>query len=82
LNWNEELVFTADENNSCYCWDARTGQQMQRITGHTNVIRWVACSPIDNSIITCSSDFRARYWVDDLVNKMKIIRTNFFFFLI
>jgi len=63
---NEDYIFGSDENSfAVIIWDSRTGEQLQRLTGHNNVVRFVATSPVDTSIMTCSDDHRARFWADD-----------------
>jgi len=66
LSCNEDVIFGSDENSyAVILWDSRTGELLQRLTGHNNVVRYVATSPLDTSILTCSDDHRARYWADD-----------------
>jgi cleavage stimulation factor subunit 1 len=63
FNYNEDMIFGSDEKaNSALVWDSRSGELRQRLTGHNNLVRWIASSPVDNAIITCSDDHRARYW--------------------
>lgn len=87
FSYNEDLIFSSDENAmAAVIWDSRTGELMQRLTGHNNVVRsvfvnfrfvlcanlhfrYVATSPTDTSIVTCSDDHRARFWDDDNVKK-------------
>eukprot|EP01089_Gocevia_fonbrunei_P017813 TRINITY_DN5895_c0_g1_i2.p1 TRINITY_DN5895_c0_g1~~TRINITY_DN5895_c0_g1_i2.p1 ORF type:complete len:400 (+),score=79.99 TRINITY_DN5895_c0_g1_i2:169-1368(+) len=64
FNWNEDFVISSDEGSaSSVVWDTRTGEQVQRLTGHNNIIRWISASPVENAVITCSDDHRARFWV-------------------
>jgi len=66
FNYNEDFVLAPDELQMCVViWDARTGEIAQKLTGHNNLIKWVATSAVDNSIMTCSNDHRARFWTDD-----------------
>jgi cleavage stimulation factor subunit 1 len=46
-------------------WDVRTGEVLQRLSGHTNVVSWVVSSPVEPALMTCSNDHRARFWFDD-----------------
>lgn len=38
-------------------------------TNSLKFIRFIATSPVDTSIVTCSDDHRARFWDDDNVKK-------------
>lgn len=41
FSYNEDLVFGSDENAmAAVIWDSRTGDQLQRLTGHNNVVRY------------------------------------------
>ena len=51
--------------HSVVVWDIRTGEVLQRLSGHTNVVSWVASSPVEPALMTCSNDHRARFWFDD-----------------
>ncbi|KAL6064501.1 Cleavage stimulation factor 50 kDa subunit [Balamuthia mandrillaris] len=64
FNHTEDFVLTSDEGTSeALVWDSRTGTLVQRLTGHSNHVRAIAASPVENSLMTCSDDHRARYWV-------------------
>jgi len=66
FSYNEDFIFGSDESSlAVIIWDSRTGDQLQRLTGHNNVVRYVATSPVDSCIMTCSDDHRARFWADD-----------------
>jgi len=59
----EDFVLSSDENAyAAIVWDTRSGEQVQRLTGHTNVIPWIASSPVEPVLMTCSADHRARFW--------------------
>jgi cleavage stimulation factor subunit 1 len=63
-NYREDFVIGCDENsNSAIVWDSRTGEQLSRLSGHNNMVRWVASSPTENALLTCSDDNRARFWL-------------------
>ncbi|KAG0741659.1 hypothetical protein G6F57_009320 [Rhizopus arrhizus] len=63
FSYNEGFVFIGDEaSTSVFCWDTQTGALVKKITGHNDLVRCVAASPNDNGIITCSEDYRARYY--------------------
>eukprot|EP01119_Soliformovum_irregulare_P016631 TRINITY_DN4853_c0_g1_i1.p1 TRINITY_DN4853_c0_g1~~TRINITY_DN4853_c0_g1_i1.p1 ORF type:complete len:446 (-),score=101.14 TRINITY_DN4853_c0_g1_i1:15-1352(-) len=70
FTWNEDFILSSDENGYAgVVWDTRSGDLVQRLTGHTNVVLWTASSPVENSIITCSNDHRARFWVAEPVGQ-------------
>jgi cleavage stimulation factor subunit 1 len=51
---NEDFVIGLDEvGHAALIWDTRTGDVVQRLTGHNNVIRWIAASPVEPSLLTC-----------------------------
>jgi cleavage stimulation factor subunit 1 len=63
LNYTEDFVFCSDEiTREVLIWDSRTGQQLQRWRAADNLIRCVCTAPDDNAFITCSDDFRVRYY--------------------
>lgn len=77
FNYNEDYILGSEEtptsqpgqtNSSSQhgvgvVWCSRTGEALQKLSGHTNLVSWIATSPIDNSAISCSWDHRARFWV-------------------
>jgi cleavage stimulation factor subunit 1 len=66
FNYNEEFIFGSDESGmAAVVWDSRTGDLAQRLTGHNNVVRYIATSPVENAVMTCSNDHRARFWLDE-----------------
>ncbi|MFL5804868.1 MAG: WD40 repeat domain-containing protein [Roseiflexaceae bacterium] len=48
------------------CWDAQTGQEVRRFTGHINEVSDVAFSPDGKYVLTASFDNTARLWLTDL----------------
>ncbi|KAG9289853.1 hypothetical protein G9A89_015433 [Geosiphon pyriformis] len=63
FTFNEDFVLSSDEsNNTVVCWDTRTGQLIKRFSGHASIVRCVAASPTEPGFISCSDDFRVRYW--------------------
>ncbi|CEG84454.1 hypothetical protein RMATCC62417_18256 [Rhizopus microsporus] len=63
FSFNEGFVLIGDElSTDVFCWDTQTGALVKRIPGHNNLVRCVAASPNDYGIITCSEDYRARYY--------------------
>jgi len=66
FSFNEDFILSSDEsNNACVVWDTRTGELVQRLTGHNGVVRWISASPTDPHAMTCSDDHRARFWVEE-----------------
>jgi len=66
FTYNEDFILTPDENNNaCIVFDTRSGELVQRLTGHNGIVRWIATSPIEPHAMTCSDDHRARFWVEE-----------------
>jgi WD40 repeat protein len=40
-----------------------SGDLLQRLTGHNQLLRYLASSPVENALVTCSDDSRARFWM-------------------
>lgn len=60
---NEEYIICVDEPSSAgIVYNTRSGELDKKLTGHNNVVRWIAASPTEPAIITCSDDHRARFW--------------------
>eukprot|EP01105_Mastigella_eilhardi_P019425 TRINITY_DN4567_c0_g1_i2.p1 TRINITY_DN4567_c0_g1~~TRINITY_DN4567_c0_g1_i2.p1 ORF type:complete len:432 (-),score=94.15 TRINITY_DN4567_c0_g1_i2:190-1296(-) len=65
FSWNEDFIIGSDEQNTCaVVFNSRTGAEVQHLSGHTNVVRWVTSSPVENALVTCSNDYRARFWTE------------------
>ncbi|KAF9917758.1 cleavage stimulation factor, 3' pre-RNA, subunit 1 [Linnemannia zychae] len=63
FSYNEDYVFSSDEsNNTVVCWDSRSGNLVKRYIGHQGIIRSLAASPTENSIISGGEDNRVRFW--------------------
>ena len=64
FNHTEDLIIAPDEKGMAVgCWDARTAEPHPHlVTGHNNVIRSAIHSPTMPAFISCSDDFRARFW--------------------
>jgi len=66
FSYNEEQIICPEEGAyTCVIWDTRTGEPLQRLAGHNGIVRSVASSPSEPQSMTCSEDFRARFWVED-----------------
>jgi WD40 repeat protein len=46
--------------------------KIPKCAGHTNTVPWVAASPVENSVITCSADHRARFWTEEQGNSPNV----------
>jgi len=64
FSYNEDFIFGMEEN-VCVVWETRTGELVQKLTGHNSTVRWIASSPIEPHAISCSDDHRARFWVEE-----------------
>jgi cleavage stimulation factor subunit 1 len=54
FSYNEDFIISSDENAyAAVVWETRTGEMVQRLSGHTNVIPWVASSPVEGALMTC-----------------------------
>ncbi|KAI8989419.1 WD40-repeat-containing domain protein [Pilobolus umbonatus] len=54
FTYNEDYVMIGDESSTdVLCYDTQTGIFLKRISGHNNLVRCVAASPIDNGVLTC-----------------------------
>lgn len=64
FNHTEDFVMFPDEKTtSLCCWDSRNAARKQLLSlGHNNVVRCIVHSPTGPAFLTCSDDFRARFW--------------------
>ncbi|XP_068700333.1 cleavage stimulation factor subunit 1-like isoform X2 [Montipora capricornis] len=64
FNHTEDFMIVADEsNNSIACWDTRTTEKLKTLgSGHNNHIRCLTHSSTGAAFVSCSDDFRARFW--------------------
>ncbi|KAI8141496.1 WD40-repeat-containing domain protein [Fennellomyces sp. T-0311] len=66
FTYNEDYVMIGDEaSTNAVCYDTQTGELLSKISGQNNLVRCVVPSPTDNGILTCSDDYRARYFMAD-----------------
>jgi len=57
------VVFPCERSVSLCCWNSRTGERQRLMPlGHNSAARWVIHSPTMPAMLTCSDDFRARFW--------------------
>jgi len=59
-----EFVLAMDDvTHSIVTWEMGTGKLLSKTkTDHKSVVRCLATSPVDNCLVTCSEDQRARVW--------------------
>ncbi|CAH1240753.1 CSTF1 [Branchiostoma lanceolatum] len=64
FNHTEDFVFFPDEKTtSLCCWDSRNAERQRLLSlGHNNVVRSIVHSPTGPAFVTCSDDYRARFW--------------------
>lgn len=65
FNHTEDFVMFPDEaTTSLCCWDSRSAARRQLLSlGHNGCVRHIVHSPTASAFLTCSDDFRARFWV-------------------
>lgn len=65
FNHTEDFVMMPDENTKSLCtWDARNASRKQLLSlCHNAAVRHIVHSPLSASFVSCSDDFRARYWL-------------------
>eukprot|EP00102_Acyrthosiphon_pisum_P004376 XP_001947896.1 PREDICTED: cleavage stimulation factor subunit 1-like [Acyrthosiphon pisum] len=64
FNHTEEYVMFPDEATTSLCtWNARNASRQKLLSlGHNGPIRSIVHSPNSAAFLTCSDDFRARFW--------------------
>lgn len=64
FNYTEDYVmFPDDKNMAIGCWDSRTAEKLASLpSGHNNGIRHLVHSPCTPAFLSCSEDYRARFW--------------------
>ena len=64
------MAVSSDEASNCaLLWDARTADLVQRLPGHTGLVRAIAASDTEAALITCSDDHRARFWTSEALHQ-------------
>ncbi|KAL8015290.1 putative quinoprotein amine dehydrogenase, beta chain [Plasmopara halstedii] len=58
-------VATGSEDQAAYIYDIRTGRQLVRLTGHTDVVTSVAFSPLYPQLATASCDGTIRFYSNE-----------------
>lgn len=64
FNHNEDYVLYPDEKTvTLCCWDARNAERQKLLAlGHNGTVKCIVHSPTAPHFITCSDDYRARFW--------------------
>lgn len=64
FNHTEDFVLFPDEATTSLCaWNSRNASRKQLMSlGHNGAVRLIAHSPTQAAFLTCSDDFRARFW--------------------
>lgn len=64
FNHTEDFVLFPDEKSLSLCvWDSRSAQRQKLLSlGHNQPIRYFVHSPTSPAFLTCSDDYRARFW--------------------
>ncbi|XP_063231915.1 cleavage stimulation factor subunit 1 [Bacillus rossius redtenbacheri] len=64
FNHTEDYVLFPDEATTSLCaWNSRNASRKQLLSlGHNGPVRLIAHSPNAPAFLTCSDDFRARFW--------------------
>lgn len=65
FNHTEDFVLFPDEATTSLCsWNSRNASRCHLMSlGHNGAIRHIVHSPVQPAFLTCSDDFRARFWV-------------------
>ncbi|XP_054272971.1 cleavage stimulation factor subunit 1 [Macrosteles quadrilineatus] len=64
FNHTEDFVMFPDEATTSLCaWNSRNASRMNLLSlGHNGPVRMIVHSPHSAAFLTCSDDFRARFW--------------------
>jgi hypothetical protein len=65
FNHTEDFVLYPDEVTTSLCaWNSRNASRLHLTSlGHNGPVRHIVHSPTAPAFLTCSDDFRARFWV-------------------
>lgn len=64
FNHSEDYVLFPDEATTSLCsWNSRNASRLHLMSlGHNGPVRYIVHSPTHPAFLTCSDDFRARFW--------------------
>ena len=55
--------FSAEKNVTLCSWNSRTAERGKLLAlGHNSIARHISHSPTQSAFLSCSDDFRARFW--------------------
>lgn len=65
FNHSEDFVLFPDEATTSLCaWNSRNASRCHLMSlGHNGPVRFLTHSPVQPAFLTCSDDYRARFWV-------------------
>lgn len=65
FNQTEDYVLFPDEATTSLCsWNSRNASRLHLMSlGHNGAVRYIIHSPTHPAFLTCSDDYRARFWV-------------------
>ncbi|TMW52682.1 hypothetical protein DOY81_002205 [Sarcophaga bullata] len=71
FNHTEDYVLFPDEATTSLCsWNSRNSSRLNLMSlGHNGPVRYITHSPISPAFLTCSDDFRARFWYRRTTNQ-------------
>jgi len=59
----EHVLFPCEKNVSMCAWNSRTAERGKLLAlGHNSIARMISHSPTQSAFLSCSDDFRARFW--------------------
>jgi len=59
----EHVMFPCEKNVSLCSWNSRTAERGKLLAlGHNSIARMISHSPTQSAFLSCSDDFRARFW--------------------
>ncbi|CAG5099070.1 Oidioi.mRNA.OKI2018_I69.XSR.g16223.t1.cds [Oikopleura dioica] len=59
----EHVLFPCEKNISMCAWNSRTADRGKLLAlGHNSIARMISHSPTQSAFLSCSDDFRARFW--------------------
>ncbi len=64
FNHSEDYIFYPDEKTTALCcWDSRNAERQKLLSlGHNGPVKAIVHSPIAPHFVSCSDDYRARFW--------------------
>lgn len=71
FNQTEDYVMFPDEATTSLCsWNSRNGARLNLMSlGHNGAVRYFVHSPNSPAFLTCSDDYRARFWFKRIISQ-------------